>query len=72
MITLAVKPERVDEVHVIVLCPLCGKKHYHGSARGNYAGTRTFHCKKLVRGMEIEILEHPEAETEEFKERFRK
>lgn len=68
---IAVKPEKVDPDHVYVNCPLCGEKHLHGSARGNYAGTRSFHCKKLVRGMELEILEHPEAETTEFKEIYR-
>lgn len=37
----------VDLVHVVIICPICGEFHWHGSGgditRGNY-GTRVPHC----------------------------
>ena len=37
----------VDQVHVVIICPICGEFHWHGSGGditgGNY-GTRVPHC----------------------------
>ena len=52
----------VDQVHVVIICPICGKFHWHGSNRNitdlNY-GTRVPHCgddaRKHFRG-EYELI----------------
>lgn len=44
---IRVKPISVDNVHVVIICPFCNKKHTHGSCGGQgYAGSRVPHCEQ--------------------------
>lgn len=45
LITPTVTPLSVDCVHVVIKCPYCRQKHYHGSCGGgHYWGHRVAHC----------------------------
>ncbi len=49
---------KVAHSWVVIRCPFCGKKHYHGGGPGdgdprNYLGERAAHCVKLPEGMEF-------------------
>lgn len=36
---------KIDNVHVVIECPYCGQKHYHGSRGGQeWWGHRAPHC----------------------------
>ena len=42
--TNKVKPFKVDDVNVFIICPYCKETHIHGASGGKYEGWRVPHC----------------------------